>query len=114
MEVLGPARRAVMAAYGALIEMVDTFDPADPAGYAQINVQLGQLEAANNLLFTAMNTLYTQLDALIAGQAWDAVFTTYVTLLDCARCRYGTDGGRRGAAAGGDDQRAAVQPALGV
>ena len=82
VEVLGPARRAVMAAYGALIEMVDTFDPADPAGYVQINAQLEQLEAANNLLFTAMNTLYTQLDALIAGQAWDAVFTTYVTLLD--------------------------------
>ena len=82
VEVLGPARRGVMAAYGALLETVDTFDPADPAGYAQINAQLGQLEAANNLLFTAMNTLYTQLDALIAGQAWDAVFTTYVTLLD--------------------------------
>ena len=71
-----------MAAYGALLDTVDTFDPADPAGYAQINVHLGQLEAANNLLFTAMNTLYTQLDALIAGQAWDAVFTTYVSLLD--------------------------------
>ncbi len=79
---LGPARRAVMAAYGALIDTVDTFDPADPAGYVQINAQLGQLEAANNLLFTAMNTLYTQLEALIAGQAWDAVFTTYVSLLD--------------------------------
>lgn len=80
--VLGPARRAVMAAYGALLETVDTFDPADPAAYVQINAQLGQLEAANNLLFVAMNTLYTQLDSLIGGQAWDTVFTTYVSLLD--------------------------------
>jgi hypothetical protein len=82
VEVLGPPRRAVMAAYGALIETVDTFGPADPAGYVQINTQLGDLAAANNLLFAAMNTLYTQLETLIAGQAWDAVFTTYVTLLD--------------------------------
>ena len=82
VDVLGPARRAIMTAYGALLDVIDALDPADPAGYTQITLHLGQLEAANNLLFAALNTLYTQLDAAIGGQAWDAVFTTYVELLD--------------------------------
>ena len=80
--VLGPARRAVMAAYGALLETIDTLDPADAAGYAQISLHLGELEAGNDLLFAAISTLYTQMDAAISAGAWSSIFSTYVDLLD--------------------------------
>lgn len=81
IESLGPARRAIMSAYAALLQSIDGLDPADAAAYAAITLHLGELEAANNLLFTALNTLYTQLDAAIAAGAWDTVFTLYVDLL---------------------------------
>ena len=78
---LNPARQAIITAYRALLDAVDDLDPADAAGYAQITLHLDALEAANNLLFTALSTLYTQLDGLIAAQAWDTLFTIYVDLL---------------------------------
>lgn len=70
-----------MGAYAALLTAVDTLDPADAAGYAQITLHLEALEAANNLLFPALNTFYTGLDAAISVGAWDTLFSTYVDLL---------------------------------
>jgi hypothetical protein len=78
---LDPARRAILAAYRGLLSSIENLDPADAAGYAQITTQLEQLAAANDLLLAALETFYTQLDALIAAHAWDDIFSTYVDLL---------------------------------
>ena len=79
---LNPARRAILSAYRGLLDAIENLDPADAAGYAQITLLLDQIAAANNLLFVALHTLYTQLDGLIAAHAWDEIFTTYVDLLE--------------------------------
>jgi hypothetical protein len=79
---LNPARQSIFTAYRALLDAIQNLDPADAAGYAQITLHLDQLSTANDLLFTALNTLYSQLDGLIAAEAWDTIFSTYVDLLD--------------------------------
>jgi len=79
---LNPARQAVITAYRGLLDAINQLDPADAAGYAQISARLDQLAVANSLLFAALDTLYTQLDAGIAAHAWDAIFATYVALLE--------------------------------
>lgn len=79
---LDPARQAIITAYRALLDAINDLDPADPTGYAQITLHLDALAAANDLLFTALSTLYTQLENLIAAHAWDTLFTIYVDLLN--------------------------------
>ncbi len=79
---INPARQAVIAAYRALLEAINELDPADAAGYAQITLHLDELAAANDLLFAALSTFYTELDAVIAAHPWDSIFAVYVDLLD--------------------------------
>jgi len=76
-----PARTAVLTAYRSLLEAVNELDPADAAGYVRVTVHLEELAAANDLLFAALSTLYTEMKALIADHAWDAIFPGYVDLL---------------------------------
>lgn len=79
---LDPLVHAGMTAFATLQAAVQSLDPADASAYAQLQVHLDDLLAANNLIFPALNTLYTQLDNLIANHAWDEIFSLYVGLLE--------------------------------
>jgi hypothetical protein len=80
--VLDQPRQAIVTAYRALLTALNDIDPADAAVYAQIQAHLDALDAANHLLISGLSTLYSQFEGLIAHHAWDALFTTYVDLLE--------------------------------
>ena len=79
---LDQPRQAVVTAYRALLHALNNIDPADAAAYAQIQAHLDDLEAANHTLCRGLSTLFSQFEGLIAQHAWDALFTTYVDLLE--------------------------------
>lgn len=79
---LAPIRTQLSDASTALVTAIESFDPSDANAYLQIQLHLDQIEAASNLLFTALSALYQQLQSLIESKAWDTFFATYVSLLD--------------------------------
>src|SRR6266536_593860 len=79
---LEPARQATATALAGLVAGVDGLDPADAAGYAAVQARLGDVGVAAQATTPAPAGIYQALGALVDSHAWDAVFSTYRTLLD--------------------------------
>jgi hypothetical protein len=77
-----PNQQAVISAHQDLVALIQSFDPADVNAYVQITARLDALESANDVMLTALGTLYQQLDTLISNHAWNDIFGLYADLLD--------------------------------
>lgn len=77
-----PRQQSIRDAYQDLVLLIESFDPADVNAYLEIRARLDALEAANNLMLTAVGSLYQELDTLISHHAWGDIFGLYSGLLD--------------------------------
>ncbi|MEB3294390.1 MAG: hypothetical protein VKJ24_14620 [Synechococcales bacterium] len=82
---LNTPQQAINTISSQLVTAIDGLDPANPAHYQQIQTALDQAEAAIRTLLQSLGTLYQQIETVLTNYAWDAVFSTYQTLLSAVQ-----------------------------
>jgi hypothetical protein len=82
---LNPARQPLIDAFNGLATAIDALDPADAAGYVQIQVHLDAAETALDTLLGRLNALYQQIGQLITSHPWETIFSEYLDRLAAVR-----------------------------
>ena len=66
----------------AIHSELSSFDNSSATAYVTLQNRLNELQQANDLLTTALTTVYSQMQTAIDSLAWDTLFQGYADLLN--------------------------------
>jgi tetrahydromethanopterin S-methyltransferase subunit B len=75
------AHQAIEDALGQVTGALDTFDPANPNDYDQVQAHMDQLGHVVEALLDALDQLYGRLQDFVDRQDWDAIVSSYSSRL---------------------------------